>query len=453
MTPGTWRARQAAAGLAASMALVTAGAVGCTRDDPPRTASSLPVSCAQLAAAPTAAPARVNPGRPAMGFDPFNTFGTTFDQALIVAIVKAMARNGMRAGGYRYIILDDGWQGPRNASGQITADPRRFPCGMSRLAQFVHGEGFLLGLYATPGPRSCAGRTGNAGHAAADARTFARWGVDYVKLDWCYASYAPMAAAEFARQWRAAIGATHRPMILSVNAGGSPTVAPWAHRLASSWRIGGDICGSWYNQTRPPRPTARRCYHDRRYHMGIFDYLTSPVLRRAEKYAGPGHHPDPDMLEVGTLAEAADGQDLNQDALTFSEAGTNLSMWAMWSAPLIAGNDPRAMTGTDVASRILLNRQIIAIDQDPLGIPASFVLRRGPWQVWYKPLSGGRAAIAIVNLGSRPATASFTWARLSVARRPASVTDLWAHRRLRVTGGLRARLQPHATAVYLLTPR
>jgi len=452
MTRGTWWTWRTAARLAASMALVSAGMAGCTKDGRPSTAPSLPASCARLAAGPAVAPPRVNARQPAMGFDPFNTFGITFDQALIVSIVKAMARNGMRAAGYRYIILDDGWQGARNASGQITADSRRFPCGMGRLAQFVHSEGFLLGLYATPGPRSCGNRTGDAGHAATDAGTFARWGVDYIKLDWCYASYAPPVAAELARQWRAAIDATHRPMILSINAGGSPAVAPWAHSLANSWRVGGDICGSWYNQTRPPPPTARRCYHDRRYHMGIFDYLTSPVLRSAENYARPGHYLDPDMLEVGTLAEAADGQDLTKDALTFSEARTNFSMWAMWSAPLIAGNDPRTMTGTDVASHILLNRQIIAIDHDPLGIPASRVLRRGPWQVWHKPLSGGRSAIAIVNLGRRPATASFTWAQLRLAGRPASVSDLWAHRRLPAAAGLRVRLQPHATAVYLLTP-
>ena len=452
---GTWRPARARAALAASAALAAAGAVGCTGDRPAgaATPSPLPASCAQLTAPVRPAPAPVPPAQPAMGFDPFNTFGTTFNQALIVAIVEAMAHNGMGAVGYRYIILDDGWQGRRNAKGQITADARRFPCGMRRLAQFVHGQGFRLGLYATSGPRSCAGRTGNAGHAAADARTFARWGVDYIKLDWCNTSYAPPVAAAITRQWRAAIVASHRPMVLSINAGGSPAVAPWAHGLANSWRVGGDVCGSWYNQTRPPPPAARRCYHDRRYHMGIFDYLMSPVLRSAEGYAGPGHYIDPDMLEVGTLAEAADGRNLKTDALTYSEAETNFSMWAMWSAPLIAGNDPRAMNGTDAASRILLNQQVVAIDQDPRGVPASLIGHRGDWQIWHKRLSGGRSAVAIVNLGSRPATARFTWAQLGIAGRPGSVSDLWAHRKLRVTAVLRQRLPPHATGVYLVTPR
>jgi alpha-galactosidase len=306
-----------------------------------------------------------------MGYDPFNTFGTTFTQSLIVQVAEAMAGNGMRDAGYRYVILDDGWQGRRNAAGQLTADPRRFPCGIKWLARFLHANGFRLGLYTTPGHRSCAARTGSAGHVAADVRTFAQWGVDYIKLDWCNADYAPSAAARIARQWRAAITATRRPMILSINAGGSPAVAPWAHLVANSWRVGGDICGAWYNQARPPPPTARRCYHDRRYHMGIADYLASAVLRRAERYAGPGHFIDPDMLEVGTAPESGNGPDLPGYALTLGEARTNLAMWAMWSAPLIAGNDPRTMTGADPVSQILLNEGIIAVDQDPLGRPAA----------------------------------------------------------------------------------
>ena len=412
-----------------------------------------PGACSELVAAAARTPPPVGLTRPAMGFNPFNTFGTTFDQSLIVAVVEAMARNGMRAAGYSYVILDDGWQGSRTAGGQLTADPQLFPCGIKRLADFVHREGFDFGLYTTPGPRSCAGRNGSAGHVRADARTFAGWGVDYVKLDWCNADYAPAPAAAIAQQWRAALDATHRPMILSINAGGAPTVAPWAHAVANSWRVGGDICGSWYNQSRSPSSTARRCYHDRLYHMGIVDYLRSGVLRLAARYAGPGHYLDPDMLEVGTLSESTTGTNLATDALTSGEAGTNFAMWAMWSAPLISGSDPRTMTGREPTSLILLNREIIAIDQDPLGRPAALVESRGAWQVWRKPLTGGHAAVAIVNLADRPAAADFSWLRLGLSARPSSLRDLWAQRDLPVTGGLHVRLGAHATAVYLLGGR
>jgi alpha-galactosidase len=385
-----------------------------------------------------------------MGFNPFNTFGTTFDQSLIITVVKAMASNGMRAAGYRYVILDDGWQGSRGPGGQITADARLFPCGIKRLAAFVHGQGFDFGLYATPGPRSCAGRPGSAGHVSVDARTFASWGVDYVKLDWCNADYAPAPAAALARQWRSALDATHRRMILSINAGGAATVAPWARTVATSWRVGGDICGSWYNQSRPQSATGRHCYHDRVYHMGIADYLQSGVLQQAAKYASPGHYLDPDMLEVGTLGESTAGVNLSTDALTRSEAATNFAMWAMWSAPLIAGNDPRTMTGGDPASQILLNREIVAIDQDPLGRPATLALSRGTWQVWRKPLADGRSAVAVVNLADQPAAAAFIWPRLGIPGRPADLRDLWAHRDVTVAGPLRVRLGAHATAMYVV---
>jgi alpha-galactosidase len=409
--------------------------------------------CSALVASPSQTPPPVDPNRPVMGFDTYNTFGVTIDQALIVGIVRAMARNGMRAAGYRYIILDDGWQGARTPAGQITADPSRFPCGIQRLAAYVHAEGFRLGIYTSPAPRACSGRTGSGGHVAADARTFARWGVDYVKLDWCGSDYSPSGAATIARTWRTALSATGRPMILSINAGGAPSVGSWAHLIVNSWRVGGDICGSWYNQTRPPSVTARRCYN-RLYDEGIYDYLTSPGLQAQVVLAGPGHYIDPDNLEVGTAGESASGQNLATYALDPAEAGTNFAIWAMWSAPLIAGNDPRTMDGSDPASQILLNREIIAIDQDPLGRPATLVLDQGSWQVWRKPLSGGKTAVAVVNLADSAREVLFSWAQLGIGGQPASLSDVWAQRDTPANGaGVRIRLDAHATAMYVLTVR
>jgi alpha-galactosidase len=410
-------------------------------------------SCASLTVSRPVPPPPVNQARPVLGFNPYNTFGTTISQSLIVGIVTAMARNGMRAAGYRYVILDDGWQGQRTPAGQLTADPVRFPCGMKMLAAFVHAAGFRFGLYTSAAPLACGGRPGSGGHQAADARTFAGWGVDYVKLDWCGADYSPAGAAAIATSWRLAMTHTKRPMILSINAGGDVSVGRWAHLIVNSWRVGSDICGSWYNQTRPPLPGARRCY-TRVWDQGIYDYLTSAGLRKQEALAGPGRYLDPDMLEVGTTAESPGGQDLGTGALTPAEAGTNFAMWAMWSAPLIAGNDPRAMTGTDIASTIMLNRQLIAIDQDPLGRPAQLLASGGnSWQVWRKPMAAGKVAVAIVNLAASPRSASFGWATLGAARPPASVRDAWTGRLVRVpTAGLRMQVPSHGTAVYVLSP-
>jgi alpha-galactosidase len=445
----------------AAVAIAAASTVGCdlAAGAPGSAAAG---SCASLNVARPVPPPAVNPGRPVLGFNPYNTFGTSFSQSLIVSIVRAMARNGMRAAGYRYVLLDDGWQGTRTADGQLTADPVRFPCGIKRLAAFVHAEGFRFGLYTSPAPRACSGRDGSGGHLLADARTFASWGVDYVKLDWCGADYSAAGAAAIAAGWRAALNGTGRPVILSINAGGDASVGSWAHLIVNSWRVGSDLCGSWYNQTKPPPATARRCY-TRAYEAGIYDYLTSSGLRRQAALAGPGHYIDPDMLEVGTLAQSpGGGQDLGSLALTPSEAGTNFAMWAMWSAPLLAGNDPRTMTGTDIASTILLNRQLIAIDQDPLGRPAA-LLSGGQagqnwgqawqvWQVWRKPLASGNTAVAVVNLANSPKSATFSWRALGAARPPAGLVDAWTGQRVRVpAAGLSVSVPPHGTAVYLLT--
>jgi alpha-galactosidase len=441
--------------LAAAVAVAvfaTATAAGCGSAQK-TTAVPDTSACADLAVSHAHAPPPVDPDRPVMGFNPYNTFGTTVDQSLIAAIVKAMARNGMAAAGYRYVILDDGWQGNRTSSGQITANPGRFPCGIQRLAAFVHAEGFRFGIYTSAAPQACSGRVGSGGHVAADARTFASWGADYVKLDWCGADYSPAGAAAIAGAWRAALNAARRPIILAINAGGSPSVGTWAHAIANSWRVGGDVCGSWYNQTRQPLATARRCYN-RQYNEGIYDYLTSPGLREQAALAGPGHYIDPDMLEVGTAGESAVGKDLPTPALDPAEAGTNFAMWAMWSAPLIAGNDPRSMSGRDIASEILLNRQIIAIDQDPLGRPATLILSSENWQVWRKPLADGSTAVAVVNLAGIPQQGSFGWAALRETAPPVTVTDAWTQRVPPVSrAGLTVQAAAHATAIYVLSHR
>jgi len=445
--------RKGAVAVAVAVAVAgfaTATPTGCQNAQTGAVASA--DACPGLNADPILTPPPVNPDRPVMGFNPYNTFGTSIDQAEIVGIVRAMAANGMRAAGYKYVILDDGWQGARTRSGQITADPSLFPCGIQRLAAFVHAEGFLFGIYTSPSPTACSGRVGSGGHVADDARTFASWGVDYVKLDWCGADYSPSGAAVIARAWREALNATGRPMILSINAGGSPSVGPWARTVVNSWRVGGDICGSWYNQTRPPSATARACYN-RAYDEGIYDYLTSPGVAAQLALVGPGSYIDPDMLEVGTAAES-DGHNLTGYALTPAEAATNFAIWAMWSAPLIAGNDPRTMTGTDLASRILLNRQIIAVDQDALGRPATLVLRRGSWQVWRKTLSGGRVAVAVVNLADIAESVGFSWAELGLTGPPRIVSDVWTHGDVPVAdAGLDVQAAAHATAMYVLSSR
>ena len=176
-------------------------------------------------------------------------------------------------------------------------------------------------------------------------------------------------------------------------------------------------------------------------------------MREQVALTGPGHFIDPDALEVGTAAESPSGNDLPGYALTAAEAGTNFAVWAMWSAPLIAGNDPRSMTGSDLASTVLLNRQLIAIDQDPLGRAARLLLSGAGYQVWRKQLAGGQVAVAVVNLAGAPMAARFSWPELGFGTPPASALGVWADRAIPVSpDGLAVAAAPHGTAVYELTP-
>jgi alpha-galactosidase len=378
------------------------------------------------------------PAGPPMGFNHYNAFGNAVDEAKIREVADAMVRNGMRDAGYSYVNLDDSWQGPRDASGNITAN-ENYPSGIKALGDYVHARGLKLSIYTTPAAKSCGGRPGSAGNAERDVRTFAAWGVDYIKLDWCGADYSPDGARQIAERWRAAIAASGRPMILSINAGGDLSVPTWASRTTTMWRTGDDICASWFNKTREPSAAAQDCW-TRRYHSGIFDYIESSTERH-EPYVGPGRWADPDMLEVGN------------SGLTDDEARSHFGLWAMWSAPLLAGNDPRRMTGDDATSAILLNSEVIAIDQDPMSTMARTVQASSSERVWIKPMSRGRFAVLALNLSNQPRDITLTWNDIGIHGR-FTLRDVWAH----LDGGPissqfhAAQVPPHGSVMLVLSP-
>jgi alpha-galactosidase len=362
------------------------------------------------AAAPSPGLAAVPP----MGFNQYNHFGLTITESVMREIVDAMVANGMRDAGYRYVNIDDSWQGARDAGGRLQANAS-FPSGIAALADYAHGRGMKLGIYTTPNHTSCGGRTGSAGHVQQDVDGFASWGVDFVKLDWCGADLSPTGAAAITTEWRDAIARTGRPMVLSINAGAGAEVGGWARRLAQMWRSGDDICASWYNKTRAHSVAAEDCY-TARHHNGISDYLNSRASADPDR-VGPGHWADPDMLEVGNAG------------LSYEEARSHFSLWAMWSAPLIAGNDPRAMTPGSDANRILLNPEVIAVDQDPAGVMARKVSDTNGLQVWSKPLADGRQVILLLNATDHAADITATRSALGLTGTYA-LRDLWAHRDL-----------------------
>lgn len=403
-----------------------------------------PGAVATSTPAPTATstpPAGGQPGGtatgPPMGFNHYNNFGNAINESTMREIADAMVRNGMRDAGYVYLNIDDSWQGGRDAAGRITANAN-YPSGIKALADYVHARGLKLGIYTTPAATSCGGKTGSAGHTVEDVQTFAAWGVDFIKLDWCGSDYSGAGAERIAKEWKSAIDASGRSMVLSINAGGDLSVAAWASRTATIWRSGDDICASWYNRTRSPNPAARDCF-TRTYHSGIYDYLTSTTADH-RPWVGPGHWADPDMLEVGN------------PGLTTAEAQTHFSLWAMWSAPLIAGNDPRRMIAGDDTSGILLNTEVIAVDQDADSVMAGRVSDSSGIQVWVKPLKGGRQAVLAVNTDDVPRDVVVDLATLGLSG--AAARDLWGHRDLgRLTGTYLAPGVPaHGSVMLLLQP-
>jgi alpha-galactosidase len=342
---------------------------------------------------------------PPMGWNSWNHFGCHVTDAIIREQAKAVATIGMKAAGYRYVNIDDCWEGKRDADGFIHPK-EKFP-DMKALADYVHSLDLKLGIYSSPGPKTCGGYEGSYGHEQQDANTYARWGVDYLKYDLCsYMSnmklHDPhqdprkalgMMKKAYSKMHQALVN-TRRPIVYSLCEYGVGSVWEWGPEVgANLWRTTDDI-----------RDTYRS--------MALIGFSQAGL----EKYAGPGHWNDPDMLEVG-----------NGD-MTADEYRTQMSLWAILAAPLIAGNDLTRMDET--TKSILMNTEVIAIDQDRLGIQGH---RVGPPQIWARPLTGGAVAVALFNYvtddEAEPLTLRFKDVGFSG---PVHVRDLWAHRDLGV---------------------
>lgn len=319
---------------------------------------------------------------PQMGWNSWNKFACDINEELIREIADAMIEKGIADAGYVYINLDDCWHASeRDADGFIQCDAERFPSGIKALADYVHERGLKLGIYSDAGTHTCGGRLGSLGHEYQDALQYARWGIDYLKYDWC--STDNINAKGAYTLMSNALRAAGRPILFSMCEWGTAKPWEWAKDIAHSWRTTGDI---WLSFDQVQDLGTWKAWSV----MHILDMNAD--LRR---YAGPGHWNDPDMLEVG-------------NGLTQSEDRAHFTMWCMLSAPLILGNDIR--TVSDQTLYIILNRRVIAIDQDPLGVQGYRFLDEGDFEVWLKPLAGGDWAFCMLNRGSEPKQYTIEWA-------------------------------------------
>jgi alpha-galactosidase len=333
--------------------------------------------------------------RPPMGWNSWNKFGCDVNEALVRETADAVVASGMKEAGYRYIVIDDCWQIDRDSSGIIIPDPDRFPSGMKALADYVHSKGLKFGVYSCAGTKTCQGRPGSHGFETQDAQKYAEWGVDYLKYDWCNSE--GLDAKESYSRMRQALDAAGRPIVFSLCEWGTNKPWLWAEGIGHLWRTTGDIQDCW------------DCVRDwgGRGWTGILDLQVG-----LESYAGPGHWNDPDMLEVGN------------GGLTDTEAKAHFSFWCLLAAPLMAGNDLRSMT--PAVHDILTNPEVIAVDQDPLGIQGSRIRDDGDLEVWSKKLEKNRMAVILFNRGNTESPIKVSWEELGLD--PGAryrVRDLW----------------------------
>ncbi|RYY77403.1 MAG: glycoside hydrolase family 27 protein [Gammaproteobacteria bacterium] len=305
---------------------------------------------------------------PQLGWNSWNTFGCNIDEKMIKDMADVMVKSGMKDAGYEYINIDDCWHGERDAKGFIQANKKQFPSGIKAVADYVHSKGLKLGIYSDAGNKTCAGRPGSRGHEYQDAIAYASWDVDYVKYDWCDTKdINPKAAYTTMRD---AIRNAGRPMLFSICEWGDNKPWEWATDIGHSWRTTGDIDPCW------------NCEHS---HGSWSSWGVLRILDKQEglrKYAGPGHWNDMDMMEVG-------------NGMTEAEDRSHFSLWAIMNSPLIAGNDLRGMS--DNTRKILTNKEMIAINQDALGIQALKWIDDGDIEIFIKPLAKGDYAVLFLN--------------------------------------------------------
>jgi alpha-galactosidase len=362
---------------------------------------------------------------PPMGWNSWNKFACKgINEQVIRETADTIASNGMKDAGYQYINLDDCWQISRDANGNIVADASKFPSGIKALADYVHSKGLKLGLYTDVGTKTCAGRPGTMGHEYQDAKQWAEWGVDYVKIDWCNTLPGQSAESSYTLM-RDAILATGRPIVFSICEWGSNKPWLWAGPVGNLWRATGDIQDCW---------DCKKQWGGN----GVVQILD--LMDGLQTYSGPGHWNDPDMLEVGN------------GGMSTGEDRAHFSMWALFSAPLLVGNDVAHMSA-DTQS-ILLNKDVIAIDQDPLGIQGHRVKKDGDLEVWSKQLANGGRAVVLLNRSAAAAQINVAWTDIGYPNSvTATVRDLWSKQSAAgQKGGYGAQVPSHGAVMVTVMP-
>ena len=348
---------------------------------------------------------------PPMGWNSWNTFQTNINEQLVKGIADVIVATGMKDAGFTYIVLDDGWMAMErdNITGDLVPDPKKFPSGMKALSDYIHSKGLKFGLYNCAGTKTCAGYPGTRGYEYQDARLYASLGIDYLKYDWCNTD--GITAKEAYTTMSNALKKAGRPIVFSLCEWGSNKPWEWAAPVGHLWRTTGDIFACF------------DCVKDYGTWKALGAMQILDLQRNIRQYAGPGHWNDPDMMEVG-------------NGLSDIENKSHFSMWAMLAAPMIAGNDLRNMSAQ--TKTVMTNKEVVAIDQDAMGIEAFRYAMRDSVETWVRPLQMGDWAVCFLNRSTTAKQFSFDWKSETIEDTFAKknidkaitykLRDLWAHK-------------------------
>lgn len=427
--------------LPASLLLAPPASATSSRSAAARSASAPAASAHPDARAAALAPSLDNglARTPYQGWNTYYGLGSGYNESTIVSVANAMVSRGLRDAGYNYVWLDGGWwHGTRDAEGNITVSASQWPHGLAWLASYIHSLGLKAGIYTDAGANGCGGPgQGSYGHYQQDVNQFAAWGFDAVKVDFCGGMQMGLDPATAYGQFRDALlaNSSNRPMLFNIcnpfePGEYAPGVPSYDRSVYNSYSFGPSTGNSWRTDT----------------DVGFVGSIQWPdVLRnldadaRHPEAAGPGHWNDPDYLGPGL-------------GMTPGEAQAQFTMWSMVAAPLIIGSDVRSLSSQAIA--MLTNRDVLAVDQDPLGVQGTRIREQGSGDVWVKPLVNGDRAVALLNRGSTPVTLSTTAAAAGLPHADRyTMSDLWAHKQTETAGTIRATVPPDSAILYRVSPQ
>lgn len=371
---------------------------------------------------------------PPMGWMSWNLLADKVNEKDLREMADAMVANGLVKAGYDHIFIDDCWQGGRDYKNNIIADPKKFPSGIKALADYLHAKGMKLGIYSDAAPLTCAGYTGSLNFEEQDAKTFASWGVDYLKYDYCGAPEDVETAKKRYAKMASALRKSGRDIVLGVCEWGPRKPWEWAAQAGGqSWRATFDLRDKWKDKGNGIDA------------VGIMDVVDR--IAELSQYAGPGHWNDGDMLIIGLKGHKGPSGDLGGKGCTDTEYQSQMSLWCMLNSPLYMSNDLRNMS--DVTRKILSNEEVLALNQDVLGKQAERKIKNETWNIFVKPLANGDFALAVLNRSEAVQNAQVNFADLGLTGQY-EIRDLWQHQTVGKHKQWKGKVYSHETKVFRL---